>query len=933
MRTLSLALVMVFASGWALAGSVDLVVRDKHGRLVRDLTPTDLEIREDGTPVKIEALHLSTAGHPSETGAVHLVSVLFDCNSEDASSIVRETANEISKQLGPNLLISVWQVRDDLRLIQPFTSDEAALRKAFLLASSSKARAGVIPAPVASAANAKSAAGEQIPEMTLKIIAASQELMRERHARPLLAALLAFAREEKSYSGRKTVLYISDAIHISTLTPDQLRAVVGEANRSAVSFYTADISGVTDRARDEASQMMMDTLGMGAPSTSSALYQQASRAESMGLSNSREGFKRKQSAAQGTQMQDLANLTGGATTASSSALRKLVRNMLEDTSNYYEVTYPEHTGKYDGHFLALNVKVDRTQARVQSPSGYFALPPGDTSNIEAFELPLLHALDSGVPPEETIWFDSKAVQIPGTGGKNSTLLLIQVPLSGLMAREDDSNKVFRMHLSLAALVKDSSGKIVQKAGQDIGLQGAIEQLQQARKDVYTFERSLSLAPGDYRAAIAIEDNNAVKISSKTVTLSVPSPSRSLAVSDLIVVRRLEPLPAKADATEVLQYQTMRVVPDLGSRHTPVADPRHPVFFEILPDPAVNERPRAEAELRRGAAAVTRFSIPVPEGKPGEHIPVLAALNNSPPPGDYTLTLLVTQGSSSRKKEVTLTIPEEMGESDVAESVWSGEANPESEKHTSFNVAPKLLPNVQRPSDSEIEAILRGTRARVEDYKRTLPNFICMTVTRRFIDPTGRGAWKPTDSRVHMLRYVDGAEATVLLEVNGRRVTTTDDDADGAILKGEFGELLSMVISEKTNAQISWQGQADISGARTQVFRFEVSRAHSAYQVSTGVSGAGSTILAAYRAMVYIDAKTLGVKRIFIEAEDLPKDFHIRESAISVDYDYVPISGQEHLLPLSATLFVRQGAHYFRRNDIEFQNYRKYGAESTLKTSH
>ncbi len=82
----------------------------------------------------------------------------------------------------------------------------------------------------------------------------------------------------------------------------------------------------------------------------------------------------------------------------------------------------------------------------------------------------------------------------------------------------------------------------------------------------------------------------------------------------------------------------------------------------------------------------------------------------------------------------------------------------------------------------------------------------------------------------------------------------------------------------------------------------------------------------------MDANTFAVRRISIEAEDLPKDFRIRESAIAVDYDYVPIAGQDFLLPLQATLFVRQGVRYLRRNEIQFQNYRKYGAESTFKNA-
>ncbi|MBV9611610.1 MAG: VWA domain-containing protein [Acidobacteriaceae bacterium] len=927
-----LALMAVLGGSLAYAVSVDLVVRDKHGHAVKDLRADEVRITEDGAPAKIESFRLASTPGAGGAKATHFVSIVLDGTADAVDALGRDGISEISKQLGSDLFVSVWRIGDRLTLLQNFTNDEEALRKTIPVVGRNQRKQVGNAIPVASGASGMSAATrQQLSDAVTNVLTSSERYIREQHARPTIAGLLALAKEENLIPGRKAALYVSDGVGISTATETQLRAIAGEANRSTLSFYTVDGSGVSDRAREAAAHMLTDTVGMASHDRATASYIQANSATDYGLTTSYDPLKERPKGVEPSQIKELSTETGGFYGGRSGEIRKLVRGLVEDTTTYYEVDFAAGMKKYDGHFLAVNVKVVRPAVRVQSRAGFFSLPPGAAMDIQSFELPLFAALESA-SRSETIWFDARIFRPALRGNEAPASLLVQVPLSGLIAREDDTAKIFRMHLSLAALVKDSDGKMVQKLSQDVGLQGALEQLQQARKDVFTFERRFVVAPGDYHVDIAIEDQNAAKISSKTIACALPHHPEGLELSDLMVVRRLEPLASKADNLGLLHYKDMRVIPDLNSRHIPVADSRHPVFFEILADSNARDEPQIQAELKHGATKIAHLPIQVSEHKPGEPVTALVSLNDAPSSGDYTLLVTVTQGSSSRRQQVSFALPEDPGEAEASNAALTEDQNPEITSYTKFAAVPQLLAHAQRPGGSEIQAILKGARARVEDYKKSLPNFVCMTVTKRFVDPTGHGAWKARDSFVHLLRYVDGRETTVLLDVDGHRPTGSDTDTQGANVKGEFGELLSMVVAEKAKAHIEWQGQADISGARTHVFRFGVSRPDSMYQVIIGATGTGYATVAAYRALVYIDTNTLAVRRISVEAEDLPKDFHIRESAISVDYDYVPIGGQQHLLPLRATLFVRQGARYLRRNEIDFQNYRKYGAESTLKIS-
>ena len=97
-----------------------------------------------------------------------------------------------------------------------------------------------------------------------------------------------------------------------------------------------------------------------------------------------------------------------------------------------------------------------------------------------------------------------------------------------------------------------------------------------------------------------------------------------------------------------------------------------------------------------------------------------------------------------------------------------------------------------------------------------------------------------------------------------------------------------------------------------------------------VANSNASTRAAYTGYIHIDPASLSVRRLILAADQLPDKFPIRESVLSIDYDYVPIGGQQFIVPVQATLFVREKAHYLRKNEITFSNYRKFTAESKIQ---
>jgi hypothetical protein len=82
--------------------------------------------------------------------------------------------------------------------------------------------------------------------------------------------------------------------------------------------------------------------------------------------------------------------------------------------------------------------------------------------------------------------------------------------------------------------------------------------------------------------------------------------------------------------------------------------------------------------------------------------------------------------------------------------------------------------------------------------------------------------------------------------------------------------------------------------------------------------------------VYIDAATKGIRRITLEADDLPHDFLIHSASIVVDYDYIAIGPHDYLMPVRGSVSMREGKRQAVLNEMQFRNYRRYGSKVSIK---
>ena len=149
---------------------------------------------------------------------------------------------------------------------------------------------------------------------------------------------------------------------------------------------------------------------------------------------------------------------------------------------------------------------------------------------------------------------------------------------------------------------------------------------------------------------------------------------------------------------------------------------------------------------------------------------------------------------------------------------------------------------------------------------------------------------------------------------------------GTVTHGEFGGLLDAVFSPQAKADFHWKETDVLGNGAVQVFTYKVALDHSQFSIR----GSNNRLIkTSFHGLVYIDGATYGVRRLMLEAEGIPRDFPTKSAQITVDYDYVAITGHDYLMPATGVMKVVRGKRV-ELNEMEFRDYKKYGAESSIR---
>lgn len=225
-------------------------------------------------------------------------------------------------------------------------------------------------------------------------------------------------------------------------------------------------------------------------------------------------------------------------------------------------------------------------------------------------------------------------------------------------------------------------------------------------------------------------------------------------------------------------------------------------------------------------------------------------------------------------------------------------------------------------------LVRRAREAAAEFTDKLPNFVCDEHVFRYRSFSRVPDWQMQDRVTVEVVYNNGAEDYRNVKLNGKPLKKGSPEDSGTWSSGEFGSTLIDVLGSAREESFKYRGESFLAGADAKIYDYQVVKENAHWTIRFG-----KPVRPPYTGSVYIDPKSARVLRIEMQTKQLPSDYELDTVEGTVDYDWVLISGRKFLLPTrSENLACFKGTYNCVRNVIEFRNYRKFDAESSVMTT-
>jgi hypothetical protein len=255
---------------------------------------------------------------------------------------------------------------------------------------------------------------------------------------------------------------------------------------------------------------------------------------------------------------------------------------------------------------------------------------------------------------------------------------------------------------------------------------------------------------------------------------------------------------------------------------------------------------------------------------------------------------------------------------------SASPEPSHKETTDFTITNDSEP--AKPTTSASETLIARTKEWAETFTNGLPNFVCQQSTTRYMQESKSSGWQVQDVVTAKVVYEDGKEDYREIAVGGKKTNKAMLDLGGSTSTGEFASTLQSLFSNTSRAQFKFFRSTTLRDSPTAIYDFKVGLPNSNWMTKTG----GQALRPAYSGSVWIDRSSAQVRRIEMQADNIPKDFPLDSVQWAVDYDNVPLGTRSFLLPVHAeNLACWRGSPMCTKNEVDFRDYHKYSGESTI----
>ena len=231
-----------------------------------------------------------------------------------------------------------------------------------------------------------------------------------------------------------------------------------------------------------------------------------------------------------------------------------------------------------------------------------------------------------------------------------------------------------------------------------------------------------------------------------------------------------------------------------------------------------------------------------------------------------------------------------------------------------------------PPGVPVDDVIADARAAADSFLSEMPNFLVQQITTRYYTNSAPARWMATDVVTAEVRCVDGKEEYTNILINGRPANRPVEKT-GAWSTGEFVTTLQDLFSPYTAASFVRHGEDTIAGRAAYLYDFTVRQA-SSHWVLVGPDGRHEA--PPYTGRVWIDKERHRVLRMEQRSSAISSALPYDRAESTLEYAFTSIDGKSYLLPIhSESQACMRGRADCTRNEIAFQNYRKFAAESNV----
>ena len=603
--------------------SVDVIVRDQSGAIVRGLTAANFTVLEDGKPQKIDtftfqeisdqprrplettsilagvedrlkeevqrsasAAPLAASSTVSEAEAAdllgrRLVVLLFDVSSmqpEDVQRAVDSGMKYAKESMAASDLVSVVTIGSTLNVLTDFTSEREEVLAALQGLAYSDGTA-VPPVELSTVAT------DEAAEAASDTDATTDEGFDSFNNDVRLRALKTLAETLAPIEQKKAILYFSAGMARSGEDNQvELRAAINSAVRSNVAIYPVDSRGLQAVVPGgDARQRSGRGVGLFNGQNVSRQFQQLS-------------------ASQGTLM-TLAADTGGRAFTDTNDFSDAFKRVQRDLSAYYLIGYSSTNTAKDGRFRRIQVRVDRRNTRVEARAGYYAERDFKNTNKRDREAQLDDQLAAAVSSTDL-------PLIVGTGAfrqapdRFHVPIAVAIPGSAVPVPEGAT----KVTIDLRGTINDEQGRSVGRLKETMEVPATGGTTLAGKQVLY--QSDVLLPPGRFSVKVVVRENLSGLIGSFEAPILVPfMREQSMKVSSVVLSTQLQPAPA-GRANSPLVRDGQQLIPNL----TRVVNRGQSVYFyyEVYDPALADQMPDLRTSLAFYRGDVKVFETPLVE---------------------------------------------------------------------------------------------------------------------------------------------------------------------------------------------------------------------------------------------------------------------------------------------------------------------------------